>query len=225
MIKNQEYKNAALKALKGKWTPAVIATIVFMLIGLIVVGPYYYFSFTNPTADPMLTLKASAYLYPLSFLVLVPLQIAFYYAFLKLYRQGDEKIMDNMFKDAFQPKYGRNILAMFLVGLLVGLATLLLIVPGIILGLCYQMVPYVLKDNPDISAVQALKQSREMMRGHKFDLFWLGLSFIGWAILVVLTCGLGVFWFEPYWLTTLAAFYQDVKDGTAGRPSDPVVVE
>ena len=225
MIKNQEYKNAALRALKGKWTPAVIATIVYLLIGLVIAGPYYYFSFKNPTVDPMLTLKAGAYMLPLSILIVLPLQIAFYYAFLKLYRNGDEKVMDNMFKDAFKPKYGRNILAMLLVGILVGLGSLLLVIPGIILTLCYQLVPFVLKDNPDISAIQALKKSREMMRGHKFDLFWLGLSFIGWVILAVFTFGIGVFWLEPYWLTTLAAFYQDVKDGTAGQPSDPVVVE
>lgn len=225
MIKNQEYKNAALRALKGKWTPAVIATIVYLLIGLVIAGPYYYFQLQNPTVDPMLSLKASAYVLPLSLFIIVPLQIAFYYAFLKLYRNGDEKVMDNMFKDAFKPKYGRNILAMILMVILVGLGTLLLIVPGIILTLCYQILPFVLKDNPDLSAVQALKKSREMMRGHKFDLFWLELSFIGWAILAVLTFGIGVFWFEPYWMTTFAAFYQDVKDGTAGQPSEPVVVE
>ncbi|MBO7640836.1 MAG: DUF975 family protein [Bacteroidales bacterium] len=225
MIKNQEYKNAALRALKGKWTPAVIATIVYLLIGLVIAGPYYYFQLQNPTVDPMLSLKASAYVLPLSLFIIVPLQIAFYYAFLKLYRNGDEKVMDNMFKDAFKPKYGRNILAMILMVILVGLGTLLLIVPGIILTLCYQILPFVLKDNPDLSAVQALKKSREMMRGHKFDLFWLELSFIGWAILAVLTFGIGVFWLEPYWMTTFAAFYQDVKDGTAGQPSEPVVVE
>ena len=225
MIKNQEYKNAALRALKGKWTPAIIATIVYLLIGLVIAGPYYYFQLQNPTVDPMLSLKASAYVLPLSLFIIVPLQIAFYYAFLKLYRNGDEKVMDNMFKDAFKPKYGRNILAMILMVILVGLGTLLLIVPGIILTLCYQILPFVLKDNPDLSAVQALKKSREMMRGHKFDLFWLELSFIGWAILAVLTFGIGVFWLEPYWMTTFAAFYQDVKDGTAGQPSEPVVVE
>ena len=51
MIKNQEYKNAALRALKGKWAPAVIATIVYLLIGLVIAGPYYFFSFKNPTVD------------------------------------------------------------------------------------------------------------------------------------------------------------------------------
>lgn len=51
-----------------------------------------------------------------------------------------------------------------------------------------------------------------MMRGHKLELFLLHLSFIGWALLCVLTLGIGLFWLVPYVQASQAAFYEDVKE-------------
>lgn len=73
------------------------------------------------------------------------------------------------------------------------------------------MTPFILADNPELSANQAIDRSRAMMKGHKFDLFWLYLSFIGWGLLCVLTVGIRLFWFCPYIYTSVAAFYQDIK--------------
>ena len=78
----------------------------------------------------------------------------------------------------------------------------------------------VLKDNPELSAIAAMKKTRQMMKGHKFDYFWLCLSFIGWLLLGILTVGIGYIWLIPYMQTTIGAFYDDVKNGTAGLPSD-----
>ena len=50
-----------------------------------------------------------------------------------------------------------------------------------------------------------------MMKGHKFDLFWLFLSFIGWFILAFFTLGIGFLWLVPYVQTSVAGFYEDVK--------------
>ena len=50
-----------------------------------------------------------------------------------------------------------------------------------------------------------------MMRGHKFDLFWLQLSFIGWFFLCIFTAGIGFLWLCPYYQTAMAAFYEEVK--------------
>ena len=73
------------------------------------------------------------------------------------------------------------------------------------------MTPYVLIDHPELSANEAIHESSRLMEGHKFDLFWLYLSFIGWAILAVLTLGIGFFWLEPYMQASVAAFYNDIK--------------
>ena len=88
---------------------------------------------------------------------------------------------------------------------------LLLIVPGIIKSFSYAMTPFILIDNPELTANEAIDRSRAMMRGHKFDLFWLLLSFIGWFILCMLTLGIGFFWLIPYTYTSVAGFYKDVK--------------
>ena len=53
-----------------------------------------------------------------------------------------------------------------------------------------------------------------MMKGHKFDLFYLYLSFIGWFILSILTCGVGFIWLIPYVQMSVAAFYEDLKSET-----------
>ena len=84
-------------------------------------------------------------------------------------------------------------------------------VPGIVKAYAYAMTPYILVDRPDLSANQAINLSCKMMSGHKFDLFYLQLSFIGWAILCLFTLGIGFLWRLPYYATAQAAFYQDVK--------------
>ena len=92
-----------------------------------------------------------------------------------------------------------------------GQTALLFIIPGIIKAFSYAMTPYILEENPELSANDAIDHSRAMMKGHKFDLFWLYLSFIGWFILCILTLGIGFLWLTPYMETSVAAFYEDVK--------------
>lgn len=77
------------------------------------------------------------------------------------------------------------------------------------------MTPYILHENPELSASEAIHRSRMMMKGHKFDLFWLQLSFIGWFFLCLLTTGIGFLWLQPYYYTAQAAFYEEVKSSYA----------
>ena len=85
--------------------------------------------------------------------------------------------------------------------------TLLLIIPGIIKSYAYRMVPYILADNPNIGAMEAITLSNEMTMGHKFDMFVLDLSFIGWYFLGSLALGIGVFFVMPYENATNAELY------------------
>ena len=100
---------------------------------------------------------------------------------------------------------------MTLMGIFVFLWTLLLVIPGIIKAFAYALVPYILADKPELSANEAINLSMKMMKGHKFDLFYLQLSFIGWAFVSVFTLGIGLLWLMPYMMTAQAAFYQDVR--------------
>ena len=214
MKTNQEYKNAALAALKGNWAPSVIATIVLMAFTYLIIGPYvvmYMLNLNGMTpGSPGLNLGVYA-LYIFGFtLVFSPLNIGYTYAFNSLYMEGDNAVTGNTFRFGFR-RWGRNVWGMFLVGFFTSLWSLLLIVPGIIKFYAYAMTPYILIDNPELSANQAINLSCKMMKGHKFDLFFLQLSFIGWGILSVFTGGIGLLWLMPYMMSAQAAFYQDIK--------------
>ena len=113
---------------------------------------------------------------------------------------------------AFKHGYLSTVGGIFLRNFLIALCCVLFIIPGIILSYSYRLVPYLLADEPGIKAVEALKKSRAMMKGHKFNAFVYDLSFILWDILVVLTLGLaGIFYVNPYKLSSDAALYKAIK--------------
>lgn len=214
MKTNQEYKNAALAALKGNWAPSVIATIVLMAFTYLIIGPYVVMYMLNlngmtPGSAGLSLGVYALYIFGFTF-VFSPLNIGYTYAFNSLYMEGDNALTGNTFRFGFR-RWGRNVWGMFLVGFFTSLWSLLLIVPGIIKFYAYAMTPYILIDNPELSANQAINLSCKMMKGHKFDLFFLQLSFIGWGILSVFTGGIGLLWLMPYMMGAQAAFYQDIK--------------
>ncbi len=128
--------------------------------------------------------------------------------FLNLSR-GKEATVDQLF-NGFN-YLGKTLGTYLLCALFVMLWSLLLIVPGIIAAYSYSLVYYILVDEPNLKPLEALRKSKKMMYGNKAKLFYLGLRFIGWALLCVLTLGVGFIWLAPYMQTTLAKFYEDVK--------------
>lgn len=90
--------------------------------------------------------------------------------------------------------------------------TLLFIVPGIIKGYAYALVAYIIADDPTISSKDALKLSEEMMKGHKGELFVLGLSFLGWHLLAILTLGILEIWIMPYQQIATTKFLLNIKE-------------
>ena len=89
--------------------------------------------------------------------------------------------------------------------------TLLLIIPGIIKSYSYSMSGFIMTENPEITSKEAIEVSMKMMAGNKWRLFCLQLSFIGWYILGLMACGIGVFFVQPYVNAAIAAFYDDVS--------------
>lgn len=88
----------------------------------------------------------------------------------------------------------------------------LTIVGGIIKYLSYLMVPYIIAENPDLKANEAITLSRKMMYGHKWEAFKLGLSFIGWLVLAVVTFGILEFLYvAPYMDATFAEYYAQLR--------------
>lgn len=114
----------------------------------------------------------------------------------------------------FKNGYGNVVKTMFLQNLFISLWTLLFIIPGIIKSYEYRMVPYLLSENPNMDWHEALERSREMMKGNKWNVFVLDLSFYGWILLSALTFGiLAIFYVNPYIQLTNAELYVTLCQG------------
>ncbi len=145
----------------------------------------------------------------LSLLVFNPLIVGCHRFFLQNSRGGAEL---NELGAGFKDNWGNVVLTMFLRNLFIVLWSLLLVIPGIVKAYSYRMVPYLLKEHPELSGTQAITISRKMMNGQKWNTFVLDLSFLGWLLLSVLTVGLlGIFYVGPYMQATNAELYEAVR--------------
>lgn len=195
MTKNAKFfREAAWSQLTGKWQPAVIFSLVYMAIVLVI-------NYVGTKND---------YISFLSMLLLYPLQYGAAVAFLGFKRTGVDVKIGDMFV-GFND-YGRVFVTLLLQTLYIVLWSLLLVVPGIIKAISYSQTIYILKDNPELKFNGAIERSMAMMEGHKMEAFLLGISFIGWLLLGVLTLGIGMLWVTPYMSTAYAHFYDYVKE-------------
>lgn len=110
----------------------------------------------------------------------------------------------------FDP-FGRGFAQFFLRTLYVFLWSLLLIIPGIIAGLSYSMTPFLMAENPGLSPSEAIARSKQMMDGHKMELFILDLTFLGWSILAAMCGNLGYLLLNPYTNAARAVFYRNLQ--------------
>ena len=147
-----------------------------------------------------------------SIIVAGPLSVGVACVMLALTRRESTEL-DDMF-GGFRSGFADNLVAGLLVYVFTFLWSLLFVIPGIVKALSYSMTYYILSDNPGTPAMKAIERSQEMMRGHKWQLFCLQLSFIGWYLLVGLTCGLAAIYVAPYMASANAAFYQKLKEET-----------
>lgn len=117
-------------------------------------------------------------------------------------------------KDLFNYFYiwKKAIAATFLQILYILFWMILFVIPGIIALFDYSMTSYILAEHPELSANEAIKRSKVMMKGNRWRLFCLELSFIGWSILCAFTLGIGQLFLIPYRKTAIAAFYREISD-------------
>lgn len=218
MKTNKEYKNDALAALKGNWAQAVLAAFAVMVLSELSYAMAWGFERLSVSGlvekgtwvMPMLTGLMIVIMLSYLFFLVLPVAVGMANSFNRLYFKSEGHVLENMKSLAFSD-CGRSIAGMLMMSVVTSLYSLLLMVPGMIASLALFLVPYILKDNPELSVMETLRLSRRMMEGHKMQLFKLQLSFIGWILLGVLTLGVAFLWLIPYMMTALAAFYQDVK--------------
>ena len=213
----KELKALGKQAFKNNYWVSVVAALI---LGIAIAGVTTYLSvntgqdFSEASSNSSMTFSivagtSSIVTLLLNTFVFRPLEIGGRHFFLNN-SDGRANIYD--FLDGFRFNYLNNVLTMFLRDLFVALWTMLFIIPGIVKMYAYSLVPYILTENPEIGAMDAIKLSNEMMKGHKMNAFLLDLSFIGWIILTILTFGLvGVFFANPYMYATDAELYKAIK--------------
>ena len=233
-MKSKELKQTAKEALKGNWFKAITAAIIASFFG--VNGS---FSVTFEQSEPAFpadqevtanlvnvlgqgiseelyavlltygTITLTAIVTALIAMVISSFVRVGYAQFnIDLVDSSDAKVgtLFSCFKQA-----GAAFRALLLYMFRVFLGAICFVIPGIVMSYSYAMVDFVLADNPEMNAREALAESRRIMRGNRFKLFCLQLSFIGPALLCVLTLGIGFIWYLPYYNATMAAFYSEAK--------------
>ena len=194
------YKNRALSALENKWGNFVLITFVYgFIIGITQV-------LSGDKDSPAILHLIGLVL----FILALPLTWGFQTLFLGAVRGGEATAKD-MFVGYNKELFSRVLTTTLLYYVYVFLWSLLLLIPGCIKSYSYAMTPYILKDNPEMKNNAAIEESMRMMDGHKLELFLLDLSFIGWAILSILTCCIGFLWLVPYMNMARVNFYEDLK--------------
>lgn len=127
-------------------------------------------------------------------------------------------VMEDTVVVGFKQQPIRSFVHSFIVSLFAFLWTLLLVIPGIMAAYAYSMGFYIMNNDPDINAYDALRKSKETMSGYRMKLFLLDLSDIGWYFLGIFTLGILWLWVIPKHLTARVLFFNDLDRLTHPKP-------
>ncbi len=144
---------------------------------------------------------------PLSIILTGPMTLGMAGYSLKFYRKQPVDVPDLF--TGFN-NFWNALLAYLLIIVYVILWSLLLIIPGIIAAISYSQTFYIMSANPSIDPNEAINRSKAMMDGYKWKYFDLCISFLGWALLCILTLGIGFIWLIPWMQVTFAGFHDDL---------------
>lgn len=201
MFSRAELKNKAKDQLKGKWLLAILVFICYSAIYQLI-----NVKLTNSTDGSGIGIALNI----VGLLVYGSIQVGMSRFTLKLVAKDPTTQFNDLFSgfDVFIKALIMNAI----MGICVFIGTFLFIIPGIIVGIMFSQANYILAENPKKSSIECIKQSVEMMKGYKMNFFILQLSFIGWLILCMLTFGIGLLWYVPYYQMTMTNFYLEVKE-------------
>ena len=211
---NRELMTRARASLQGKWGLSVGVFLLYFFITILpgaIISVILKGNGNSQDAATFAQLISGAY----QWIVTGPFFLGLCLFFLKLARRSDVQV--GMLFEGFN-FFGKSLGTYLLMMLFIILWALLLIVPGIIAAYSYAMTFFILADDPSIKPLEAIRLSKKMMKGNKWKLACLQGRFIGWYLLALLTCGIGLLWVAPYFQTAYANFYDDVK-GRSPLPS------
>lgn len=221
MTSISDYRAKARQILRGRWNMVLLVTLVAALLGGLLTGSgggsvdldtdiiqrlpegvqrvlVIYFLVAGSIGTVLGLVQ---------FIVGGTVQLGYCKYLLKLH-DGEEGELKDLFSEFY--RFGDGFVLSLLTSIYIFLWTLLFIIPGIIAAYRYAMAPFIMLENPGMKPSEAITASKEMMNGHKADLFILNLSFIGWAFLSALTLGIGSLWLNPYMNMSYAVFYRDL---------------
>ena len=190
MISRAELKQQAKEQLKGN-------------LGMIVLSGIIYFAI-------VFALSFIPYIGTVGSIIIAPPLVLGLYKMLLNVTYGDKAEVATLF-EPFQTCFASSVILNLLVGIFTFLWSLLLIIPGIIKTYAYSMSFYILAENPNMTATEAITESKTIMDGHKMELFVLMLSFIPWILLACVTFGLAYIYVLPYMYLTMTNFYHNIK--------------
>ena len=202
MKRAKDFRNAAWKDMKGSW--GTLALIYFLYT--IILGALAAVNGLNALRIVFLSVLSIA----ASVAVLLlsgPFNLGIHISALDVSRKQPVSV-GSLF-EGFR-SFGDSLALYILNAIFIFLWSLLLVIPGIIKAYSYSMGYFILADRPDLSGNQARKRSMYLMKGHKWQLFCLDFSFIGWYLLSLLTLGILAFWVYPYHMTARAEFYNEL---------------
>ncbi|SFK41950.1 Uncharacterized membrane protein [Marinilactibacillus piezotolerans] len=230
MLSVGEIRSTARQILNGKWKDAALLNVIPVLIAIIFTGEASntldFFGiefFDQNVVNEATEYGMNNFINFKSIIVdLVAILFATGVAFtlLDLVRNSHSKI--DPLSDSlriFKQGHVIQVLAIYIItGFFVILWSLLLIIPGIIASLAYSQAYYIYKDSEangeNLTVMDCISRSKELMAGYKGKLFLLELSFIGWHLIGALTFGLGYLFITPYIQTAKAVFYNDLLDNS-----------
>lgn len=224
MFTRQEYKKRAWQILSKSYWIAFLMCLIYAVVtgGINFSYNYNRNSFSNndfgySNFNPFIFLSVFLMLFCIGFVIgavfalflVNPLTVSKSKFFIN--NSSGKGELETIFYSFKKGKYLNIVGTMGWRSLIIILWSLLFIIPGIIKGYAYCLVPYILADNPNINYKDALRLSNEMTKGYKFDIFVLQLSFIGWYLLGLLCCCIGVFFVTPYYEQTFAEMYISLR--------------
>lgn len=232
MLLARDFREQAREALKGKWALAVGTGFIASMLGVYTAlgsGSGSSSSSDIPLTEEQIASLPEEVIIVLGIIMVVLGIIALFALVFALvqfiiggavtlgYVKFNLSLIDGKeakFSDLFSQfdRFGQAFLLQLLRNIFIVLWTLLLIIPGIIATYRYAMAPYIMAENPGMTALEAIDESKRLMDGNKWRLFCLNFSFIGWDLLCVFfTLGIGYLWLQPYREAAYAAFYRDIK--------------
>ena len=175
-------KDYAKKAFKANYWPMVGICLLYTILISVVAGL---------ACIPVVGIIITVIVAPV-------IEISFMLQMYWTYHSGEAPTPSHLFEGFKEKRIWHIVGGYWYMGLFTVLWSLLLVIPGIVKSVAYSMTPYILMDQPEISATDALKKSMAMTDGYKWNIFLFDLSFIGWMLLSIITFGIvGIFYVFP----------------------------